>query len=201
MLKRGKLEPYIRAADAGENAASSFVNYGVKKKPDGSLKRNRVLLFCGYIVFAILYMMFFLGALGVPIKLPVAITFLPLLIWMLVFFTWRYVSVECEYQILDGEMKCMEIYGSKTMRTLCRVRISAMTRIAPYHSDFRAEADAVPSENRCLCASSMDAPDLYFAVFKGEDGADCVVFFEATEKTLRVLRYYNSETVMAKTKY
>ena len=201
MMTKGKMEKYVRMADAGDYAASTFVNYGVKKKPDRELKRNRALLLGGYILYAILYMMFFLGALGVPIKLPMAITFLPVTLWIIVFFTWRYVSVECEYQILDGEMKFMEIYGSKNMRELCRVRVSAMTRIAPYRDEYKAEADAISEENRCLCVSSMDASDIYFAIFKNVAGEDCVVFFEATEKTLKVLRYYNSETIVTKTRY
>lgn len=200
-MARGKLEPYVRVADAGDNAASTFVNFGVKKKPDRKLKRHRFLLLLGYFLFALLYLLFFLGALGVPIKLPVAITFLPLFIWMLVFFTWRYVSVECEYRILDGEMTGMEIYGSKSMRTLVRVRVSAMTTIAPYHSEARAEAEKIPAERRILCASSMEAPDLYFALFPNEAGETMALFFEATEKTLKVLRYYNSATVMTKTRY
>ena len=201
MMTKGKMEKYVRMADAGDNAASTFVNYGVKKKPDRELKRNRALLLGGYILYAILYLMFFLGALGVPIKLPMAITFLPVTLWIIVFFTWRYVSVECEYQILDGEMKFMEIYGSKNMRELCRVRVSAMTRIAPYSGEYKAEADAISEDNRCLCVSSMDASDIYFAKFKNVAGEDCVVFFEATEKTLKVLRYYNSETIVTKTRY
>ena len=94
----------------------------------------------------------------------------------------------------------MEIYGSKNMRELCRVRVSAMTRIAPYDGEYKAEADAVPEENRCLCVSSMDAADIYFATFKNVAGEDCVVFFEATEKTLKVLRYYNSDTIITKTR-
>ncbi len=200
-MVKSKMEKYVRVADAGDNAASNFVNYGVKKKPDAEIKRNRALLLCGYVLFDLLYIMFFLGALGVPIKLPMAITFLPVFTWIIVFFTWRYVSVECEYQILDGEMKFMEIFGSKNMRELCRVRVSAMTRIAPYTDAYKAEADAIPAENRCFCVSSMDAADIYFALFKNKEGADCVVFFEATEKTLKVLRYYNSETVITKTRY
>ena len=201
MLTKNKMERYVRVADAGDNAASTFVNFGVKKKPAGTLKRNRILLVCGYVLFGVLYAMFFLGMLGVPIKLPMGITFLPLLIWIAVFFTWRYVSVECEYQILDGEMRAMEIYGSKNMRELCRVRVSAMEKIAPYRDEYKAEADAIPENCRCACVSSMDAPDLYYAIFTDKDSDRCVLFFEATEKTLKVLRYYNSETVMSKTRY
>jgi len=196
------MEKYVRIADAGDNASNNFVNFGVKKKPDAELKRNRALLLGAYVLYALLYCSFFLGVIpGINIKLPMALTFLPGTMWIIVFFTWRYVSVECEYQILDGEMKFMEIYGSKNMRELCRVRVSAMTTIAPYTPEYRSALDAIPEENRCYCVSSRDANDIYFGIFKDKAGEDCAVFFEATEKTLKVIKYYNSSVVMSKTRY
>ncbi len=201
-MTKGKMEKYVRAADAGDNSSTNFVNYGVKKKADSKLKLHRALLISGYVVFAIFYFCFFLGVIpGINIKLPMAITFLPLFIWVLVFFTWRYVSIECEYYILDGEMKFLETFGGKNMRELCRVRVSSMSRIAPYNGEYKAEADAIPAQNRCLCVSSLDSPDVYFGIFKDENAGDCVVFFEATEKTLKVIKYYNSSVILAKTRY
>jgi len=94
----------------------------------------------------------------------------------------------------------LEVYGSKSMRVLCSTRVSGMTAIAPYDHAHKAAADAVPAANRIEAVSSMSASDIYFAVFK-DGGDDCVVFFEATEKTLKVLRYYNENTVITKTRY
>ena len=68
--------------------------------------------------------------------LPV-IALLPVLTWILTFFTWRFVSIEYEYYILDGEFKLLEVYGAKNMRELCRVRISSMEEIAPYKDGNR----------------------------------------------------------------
>lgn len=193
-MQKPKLERYVRAADLGDNAASTFVNYGVKKKPEGRYGLSRGLMVCAYILFVIVYAGFFISMNILPI-----IALAPVFTWILVFSTWRYVSIEYEYYILDGEFKMLEVYGSKSMRELCRVRISAMKKIAPYRGGYIADADAVTLENRIESVSSMASPDIYYGIFEGSDGMDMVVFFEATEKTLKVIRYYNSGVEIIKT--
>ena len=48
-----------------------------------------------------------------------------------------------------------------------------------------------------MFASHSTAEDQYYATFE-ENGKKCVVYFEATEKTLKLLRYYNPVTVVTK---
>lgn len=191
-MKKGKLEKYIRSADMGDNASNNFVNYGVKKKSEGKYKIMRLLMLLAYAAFAIAYCAFFLSV----IKAPMLIALLPVFVWIISFFTWRFVSIEYEYIILDGEMRMYEVYGAKNMRELCRVRVSAMSRIAPNGK----ETEQYKPEECIYGVSSMSNPDVYFGAFKDENGSDRVLFFEATEKTLKVIKYYNSEAlVMSKT--
>lgn len=191
-MKKAKIEKYNRAADMGDNAASKFVNYGVKKKVEGKYALKRLLVILGYAVFAAAFVLSFMNS------IPPIIAILPVLTWILIFFTWRFVSIEYEYYILDGEFRMLEVYGAKSARELCCVRISAMKVIAPYRDANKAAADAVDSANRIEGVSSMSSPDIYYGIF-ADDGKDCVVFFEATEKTLKVLKYYNSEIEVVKT--
>ncbi len=193
-MSKKKLEKYVRSADIGDNAASTFVNYSVKKKSEGKYRLSRILMVIGYVVFALAYFLFFTTMNILPI-----IALLPVLTWILVFFTWRFVEVEYEYYILDGEFKLIEVYGTKSMRELCRVRISAMDSVAPYRGENKAKADAFDGESRICGVSSMDNPDIYYAVFKDESGAYRAVFFEATEKTLKVIKYYKSDVEIVKT--
>ncbi len=192
-MKKSKLEKCIRTADLGDNAASTFVNYGVEKKKEGKYKLARALMVCGYALFVVGFAGFFIGMNILPI---IAIT--PVLTYILVLATWRFVSIEYEYCILDGEFRMLKLYGSKSMRELCRVRVSAMKAIAPYAGEYTAAADIVKAENRIEAVSSMSSPDIYYAIFDA-DGGEHVVFFEATEKTLKVLKYYNSSIILAKT--
>ncbi|MBQ8552146.1 MAG: hypothetical protein IJ428_04955 [Clostridia bacterium] len=193
-MTKAKIEKYMRSADMGDNAASTFVNYGVKKKVEGKYKIARILMVCGYVAFALSYFMFFVSMNILPV-----IALLPVFTWIITFFTWRYVSIEYEYYILDGEFRLLEVFGSKSMRELCRVRISAMEMIAPYKGSAKIKANAVDESARIYGVSTMENPDIYFAIFNDKDGTKRVVFFEATEKTLKVIKYYNSDVEVVKT--
>ena len=197
-MKRNKIEKYKRIADMGENAASNFVNYGVKKKSEGGLRAKKALLIFGYIMFVALFGALCFGVIF-PVKVPMLFMFVIVFTAAIVFFTWRYVQIEYEYIILDGEFRMLEVYGSKSMRTLVSTRVSGMTAIAPYDHAHKAAADAVPPSNRIEAVSSMSAPDIYYAIFRDGD-EDFVIFFEAIEKTLKVLRYYNENIVITKTR-
>ena len=194
-MKKNKIEKYKRAADMGENAASNFVNYGVKKKAEGKYGLKRTLFILMYILIPAA-----IAGVFIAIKILPILATLPVFLWMLIFFTWRYASVEYEYIILDGEFRMLKVYGSKSMRVLVSTRVSGMTAIAPYDSEHKAAADAVPAANRIEAVSTMSAPDIYYAIFT-EDNEEYAVFFEATAKTLKALRYYNESTVITKTRY
>lgn len=184
-----KIEKYCKGAEAGDNEFTSFANYMVTKKVEGKYKLRRILLICVYALFGIIYSALLLGT----VKIPALITFLPVFIWILVYFTWLYVSIEYEYTIVGGVMKGMEVYGMRRCRELFKVRVSSMTLIAPYSGKYREEADAVEIVRRDYCVSSMSSPDVYFALYRNDDGEQCVVFFEAVEKTIKCLKYYNSD--------
>ena len=194
-MKKSKLEKCIRTADLGDNAASTFVNYGVAKKKEGKYKLSRILMICAYVLFVVCFAGFFISMNILPI-----IAIVPVLTYILVLATWRFVSIEYEYCILDGEFRMLKLYGAKSMRELCRVRVSATKTVAPYSGEYKPAADKVPMANRIESVSSMSSPDVYYAVFD-EDGEECAVFFEVTEKTLKVLKYYNSNVVLTKTIY
>lgn len=189
-------EKYRKAADAGDNEFSNFVNYGVKKKPEGKYKLHRILMVCGYILFCIIYLIVFL----VPVKLAMMITFLPVLTWILVYFTWYWVNIYYEYMIIGGSLRLLEIFGMRRMRVMCEFKISSLTIAAPYTGAYRKEADSAEITRRIYGVSSMKNPDVYFGIYTDSDGKLTAVFFEATEKTLKAMRYYNPNVVMSKTR-
>ena len=186
-----KLEKYRKVAESGDESRNTFVSYAVTKKREGKYKLARILMVAGYILVDIVYLFLIL----VLTKIPMLGAFVPLLTWVLVYFTWCFVSVEYEYTIEGGVMTMREVFGNRYCRTLARERISSMSRIAPYTGDYRKEADRIDGK-RVYGVSSMSSPDVYFAVC-----GDTVLFFEAAEKTLRVIRYYNPEVIVTKTRY
>lgn len=186
-----KLQKYHKGADAGDNEFTSFVNYMVTKRVEGSYRMKRRLMILLYVAVDVAYALIF----TVGIKLPMLITFLPLLIWFMVYSTWMYVSIEYEYTIVGGVLRGMEVYGMRKFRELFSVRISLMSLIAPYNGSYRSEADSQDIVHRYQCVSSMSGEDVWFAIYKNEAGEKCAVFFEVVEKTLKCVRYYNSEAV------
>ena len=186
-----KLQKYHKGADAGDNEFTSFVNYMVTKKVEGRYKFRRTMMIVGYIAVGLIYALVF----TVAIKLPALLTFTPLMIWFMIYSTWMYVNIEYEYTIVGGVMRGMEVYGMRKFREIFSVRISSMEMIAPYTDKNRAFADAASVKNRYYCVSSMSSPDVWFGLYKNESGEECVAFFEVVDKTLRCLRYYNSDAV------
>ena len=189
------LEKYRKAAETGENEFSNFVNYAVKKKPEGKYKLHRILMIFGYIAFGLLYVTVCL----VFTKLPMLIAVLPLLTWILVYFTWLWVNIEYEYMIIGGNLRMLEVYGSCYYRELCNVKISSFERIAPYSGEYADLADSADIAWRIDASSSLTNPDIYYGIYT-ESGERRVIFFEVAEKTLKLLKYYNPDVVMTKTR-
>jgi hypothetical protein len=192
-----KFEKYRKGAEAGDNEFTSFMNYAVTKKPEGKYKIKRILMVSGYVLFALLYIFICL----VLTKAAMLIAILPVLTWILVYFTWMWVNIEYEYTIVGGVFKLSEIFGMRRFRELCSVRVSAMTFIAPYSGEYKNNADSSDIIHRIYGVSSMSSPDIYYGLYSNENGEKCVIFFEATEKTLKVMKYYNSDIVVSKTRY
>ncbi len=167
--------------------------YIVKQKSEGVWKWRRIMMIAVYILLPLAYLVTF-----VALNFPWAITFLPLLIWAMIFFTWRFVSPEYEYATLSGEITFTTIFGGRTRKELFKVNIKEFSKIAPYDEAAEAYVSAQKCTRDFRCMSSLQAPDLYYGIFMlGED--KCVVYFEATEKALKILKYYNHSTVVTPT--
>lgn len=171
-------------------------DYTVTKCVEGSYRKKRILMILGYVVFGLVYF-FGLAAL----HLYPLMAFVILLEWILVFFTWRYVSIEYKYETVSGGIRFYEVYGGKKKKMLLEKRIKEFEVIAPY---VKEEAEILASEKfdeRYFCArSENDLTDCFYATYESEKGRG-IVIFEATSAALKILRFYNSNTVIAETRY
>ena len=168
--------------------------YVVAPKKSGKYQLKRLLLMLSYVLYVVVLL-----AVGLIVKLIVPLlALIPLSLWIIVFFTWRYVSVEHEYSIVSGEMTVADIYGGRSRKDLVVFRLKECAMIAPAHErQWQERAELFGAEKVYSALSSPDAPDAYFAAFENEKGAKCIVYFEATERALRICRFYNpSATVM-----
>ncbi|MBO5101487.1 MAG: hypothetical protein J6C39_03060, partial [Clostridia bacterium] len=76
----------------------NYAEYTYDKKNEGRIKKQRGLMLILYIAVAIIYF-----AVCCITKLLPLIAIEPILIWILVFFTWKYVSYDC-YFVFDAGM-------------------------------------------------------------------------------------------------
>ena len=130
------------------------------------------------------------------IRMPM-LAVLPLGLLGIVLYFWKIFNCELEYSMTSGQMTFSRIYGGMKRKKVLEVTIKDFREIAPRtaESDERLRARGV--ERAFMFASHSTATDQYYATFE-QDGELCVVYFEATEKTLKILRYYNPVTVVTK---
>ena len=165
--------------------------YVIKQKNNGKMRLKKGLFVCGYVLFVIIIMLTaVVTRLGAPI---VALT--PFGLALIIFLSWRYTSVEFEYSITSGEMTVSKVFGGRTRRELITFCLRDCAKIAPAtegKSAFRADETVT-------ALSSPDAPDAYFAAIEDEDGRKILVYFEATQKALRICHFYNAAaTILTK---
>lgn len=174
------------------NDSANYAEYVVAQKSEGTFRLKRILMVVFYVVFT----GGVFGALCAAKIFPV-IALLPVLVWFVIWMTWRYVSVEHEYVIASGTMTFTDIYGNRSRKKLFEKKVKDMELIAPMTDEYAKEyADA---EIRHDWRGSVKSPDSYFFTCRDdESGKKTVVFFEATNKAIKIMRFYNSQaTVMS----
>jgi len=174
--------------------------YAVKQRIEGKWIAARVGLIVLYILFVTAWLLF---GLKTRILVPL-LALIPLTLWMLVFFTWRYVAVEYEYSITSGVLTFSKILGGRFRKKVFEVPLRDAVRIAPLGTaEEYLRGDAYKPEISFTGVSSMSAPDVYYMLFEYAEKKQkrrAVYYFEATQKALHICRYYNATaTVAAKT--
>ncbi len=170
--------------------------YVVAPKKQGKYLLKRTLMIVAYIflIMALLVLMLSFKALTPVFALSLVF------VLIVIYFTWRYVSVEHEYSMVSGEVTFSVIYGGRTRKQVVCFRLKDCTMIAPAHvKEWQERAELFGAKKEYSALSSADAPDAYFATFEDEKQEKCIVYFEATEKALKICRFYNpSATVITK---
>lgn len=168
-------------------------DYTVTKKAEGKYLLMRILMIIGYVVFGCV---FFFGLF--LLHLYQFMAFIVLVEWILVYFTWRFVSLEYRYETSSGHIKFFNVYGGKLKREILDLHIKSIKEIAPISELAQQHAD---KRTYSFLSSERSSADVYYALFESSDGEECVVRFEATQKALKVLRFYNPKTVVTETRY
>ena len=175
--------------NAGFGSAGIPYEYTVSEKKNATLTFKRLSLIALYVLWVAGLLL-----LGAQIKLILPLlALIPVTLWMLVFFTWRFTQVEYEYSLFAGEMTVCRVLGGRSRKKLAQVKIREIGDVYPCYDGSNAErVDAYGSEQVIFAASSSDSPTLCAVMWKDEDDKKKLLFFDCNEKAAKILRYYNA---------
>lgn len=108
---------------------------------------------------------------------------------------------EYEYALVSGVMRFDIIDGTMKRKEWFEAKLGNMTMMAPYEGEYKAKADAVNADIRYEAISSFDSPDIYFGIYNNEEGKQCIVFFEATNKLINLAKFYNRNVVVKQVRF
>ena len=178
------------------NETTNYAEYTVEKKCEGTYRLKRILLKIGLWVPLVL-----LSVIFILLNIPVWVILIPVypLIWMKILkpVFYPYVYIEYEYTVASGSLRFAEVLGKCRRRERLDLTVSSLSAIAPYSGEYKAAADAKDIAHRYEFVSTMNAPEIYYALFE-EDGEKSVVFFQPTNKALGLMHFLNRATVVTR---
>ena len=169
---------------------SDFESYEfvVTSKKDGKNSLLRVLLIMFYAFFVLGCLVFGFLTGFVPL-----LALVPLVLWIIIFFTWRYVKVEYEYMVESGVITFTKIYNNRTRRTVLTFDIrSAETILLANAPDTQRRIFDYDPRHEYSFASSNASLVSFVAFYKNEDDQKCALTFAADDKIKKFLKIYNA---------
>ena len=163
--------------------------YIVKQKNEGAVILKKAAAIVGYVlltvILAVLVISFAPALLLIPFLL-ISAAFVALV----AFITWKFLCIEYEIVIGNGELCASVIYGRSFTRRLLRIDIGDLSEIGEYNDMAYARLCDMSLQKNTVCVSSLSAPVVYYAIY--DDGKDrCVLYFETDERGISILRRHN----------
>ncbi len=175
------------------NEFGNYVEYCVEKRSEGAYRRKRILL----VVICVLVAVSIIPVVTYSVAGKLFITFVP--VWMALcgiayWFLSRFVNIEYEYRIIQGEFQMDIIYGQRQRRELMSCRVRDMEIIHPLDEEGKTALAACDHVDDCAISQKQPTPDVYYFTYT-ENGKKYGVVFEATKKTLDIMKFYNASVL------
>lgn len=180
------------------NEITNHAELTVEKKVEGVYRRNRLLMKIAYIVAPILLLILFALVDMTLMGIILVCALYPFILSKIIIpMTFIYVSLEEKMDISGGHITLSTIYGKKKSKEHCKYKVSMFDAIAPYNNDeYKKAADDFAADKRYEVVSSMSHPDVYYAYGTNEYGEKVILFFEVTNKAIKVMKFLNKKTVV-----
>ncbi len=173
-----------------DTAGANYAEFSIARKPDRTIKTQRLLFILLYAAFAAAYIVMF--TIVVPMVMLIAV--LPLFVLILWFFTWKLTKIEYTYVVYQGQMHVYRHNGYNKAKEIVSAKVSENEGIFPL-SDEDAAKMIESCEMEVDVSVGKGSDDRYAAIFR-LGGAKTVVYFTAAAKLLTALRYYGGEKVI-----
>lgn len=152
--------------------------YSYEKKIEGRLAAIRLGLIIGYAAFVTLFFAFCFTTRIIPL-----FAVCPILLWILVFFTWPLVKFDIRYTFQHGELTFYKEYSGlkgRTRKLLLNIMVQSASHVAPYTGE-RLEGRIYDF------SSSTSASSLVFLEGRDGDGEVFTVVFDSIERVNKLL--------------
>ncbi len=161
-----------------DDGMPNHAEYTVMQKAEGRFLHLRILLITLYFLFAIAYV-----TASLIIGIVQIIAILPLLLWILAHFTWRYVSLEHSMTISEGTLTVTDIL--KDGKRIERLKII----LAKAESLSELPIKTPPNVTLYDFRGDKNASGAYCITFK-ENDKTAILFLRTTPEFLRILKRF-----------
>ena len=120
----------------------------------------------------------------------------PFLLYILILATWRYVQIDNKYYIDKGHLHFTRRYGNSKPKEITDFYLKDAERIAPIAKSAEEIEKFGATKLYNGLASKASVETGYVALYINKDGEKCCFYFEIIPDTIKVLRYYNSNTIV-----
>ncbi len=165
--------------------------FSVSQKNEGKWRLFKWLLLLFYTAFAGAYFAFIYKIGFIPLG-----ALIPLFLWILVFFTWKYTKPDYKYKISEAHISFYKIIG-KRQKEILKIKIAEAKYIIPLEQALEEIKAFAPQKTFSALPCHLST-DSYIILYK-ENGKSCAFMFKATADALKCLRFYNKSTVITPT--
>jgi hypothetical protein len=170
----------------GELDVINYAEYTYGRKSEGKVLALKLLAVAGYFLFIIAY--FIVCITLVPIHL---FAVAPIFTWILVFFTWRYVSYDYYFEFKSGSIELGTVRGGakgRKRKLKKTVTVKEATQIVRYSGDI----STLGKLDRLFDFSGSKASENRVALVYEKEEERFAVIFECTSKCANLLASFNS---------
>lgn len=168
---------------------NEIYEYTVDKKSEGKYKLARFLMVALYVLF-----MLALFVVVYVTRLIPAYALAPMLLWILILFTWRYVSIEYKYTVDAGMLKLFIVYGGKKQKLKAEFHIKEAVAFFPISGNEDAVRNFDPKLTYNFLSSARSPKDAY-AFLTEADGRRVAALIEAPPPSKKAVLYYAGDEV------